>query len=108
MPRPRPGNRCGLMALSKTILLLRAYVANSSIATTAFCSSVIATNKKSKAYVRRPRGARNQPVTIRPKVAHMKLESCKCMFSAQARFLEFEVEGARKREEVMVYCLFWH
>src|ERR1700722_4129506 len=64
--------------------------------------------QESKAYMRRPHGARNQQVTVRPKMAHIKFESCECMFSAQARFLEFEVEGAQKRERVMVYCLFWH
>jgi hypothetical protein len=36
------------MALSRTILLLRAYVANASIATIAFYSSVVATNKNRK------------------------------------------------------------
>jgi hypothetical protein len=39
---------------------------------------------------------------------HIRFESCECMFSAPARFLEFEVEGAQKKEGVMVYCLFWH
>src|SRR5271168_3925397 len=109
MPRPRPGNRCGLTALSKTILLLRAYVANSSIATIAFCSSVIATNKKSKAlYATAARCKKPTGHRCAKDGTHIKFESCECMFSAQARFLEFKVEGAQEREGVMVYCLFWH
>lgn len=96
------------MALSKTILLLRAYVANSSIATIAFCSSVIATNKKSKLYATATRCKKSMGHRSAKDGTHIKFESCECMFSAQTRFLEFEVEGAQKREGVMVYCLFWH
>jgi len=100
MPRPRPGNRCGLMALSKTILLLRAYVANACMATIAFCSSVIATNKKSKAYMRRPRGARNQRVTVRPKMAHISdLKAANACFQRKRDFSNSKSRARRKERE---------
>jgi hypothetical protein len=100
MPRPRPGNRCGLMAPSRTILLLRAYVANASIATIAFCSSVIATNKKSKAYMRRPRDARNQRVTVRPKMAHISnLKAASACFQRKRDFSNSKSRARRKERE---------
>lgn len=100
IPRPRPGNRCGLMALSKTILLLRAYVANACMATIAFCSSVIAINKKSKAYMRRPRGARNQRVTVRPRMAHISdLKAASACFQRKRDFSNSKSRARRKERE---------
>ena len=105
MPRPRPGNRCGLMALLRTILLLRAYVANASIVNAAFWSSVIAIHKNRK-LMRWPRGARNQRVTVRPKMAPINLKVASACFQRGYGFLEFEVEGVQKREGVMM-CWFF-
>src|SRR5436305_1546015 len=94
------------MALSKTILLLRAYVANACMATIDFCSSVIATNKKSKAYMRRPRGARNQRVTVRPKTAHISdLKAASACFQRKRGFSNSK-SRARKKERESWYIVF--